>query len=56
MERRLQIHNTQYRGKHDVHLLFVMLLTVMGALTFLTVIVPDGDLASDLPYEISRTP
>lgn len=56
MERQLKIHNNQYRGKHDVQLLFVMLLTVMGALTFLTVIVPDGELVSDVSYEISRTP
>ncbi len=55
MNRHLNIHNQQYRQKSDVYMLFAMLITVMGLLTFLTLIIPEAGLASDVPYEISRT-
>mgnify|MGYP005838495515 CR=1 FL=1 len=56
MNRHLYVHKHKYKQKSDVYMLFVVLITVMGLLTFLTFIIPEAGLASDLPYEISRTP
>lgn len=56
MERHLYIHGKKYRRKGDLYLLFAMLFTVIGILTFLTIIIPQEELATDLPHTLSQIP
>lgn len=55
MERHLYIHHKKYRRKGDLYVLFAMFFTVIGILTFLTIIIPHEELATDRPHNLSQT-